>query len=70
MNSDVDFVTDQQRIRPEKSEVFRLWCDNALIKNLTNFQPRVDLREGLQKTIDWLTEPEHLKTYQAEIYNV
>ena len=70
MNSDVDFVTDQQRIRPEKSEVFRLRCDNALIKNLTNFQPRVDLREGLQKTIDWITEPGHLNNYQAEIYNV
>jgi nucleoside-diphosphate-sugar epimerase len=70
MNSDVEFVVDEQRIRPEKSEVFRLWCDNSKIQKLTGFKPEVDIREGLQKTIDWITRPDNLKKYKSEIYNV
>ena len=37
MKSDVEFIADEQRYRPGKSEVFRLWCDNTLIENLTGF---------------------------------
>ncbi|MBT7755565.1 MAG: SDR family NAD(P)-dependent oxidoreductase [Candidatus Magasanikbacteria bacterium] len=70
MQSDVEFITDKQRIRPKKSEVFRLWCDNTKIEKLTGFKPQLDIREGLQKTINWITEPEHLKAYKSEIYNV
>jgi len=70
MKSDVKLVTDKERIRPEKSEVFRLCCDNSKIQNLTGFKPQVDIREGLQRTIDWFTQPNHLKHYKAEIYNV
>ncbi len=70
MGSCVEFVTDEQRFRPEKSEVFRLWCDNTKIERLTGFKPEVGIREGLQKTIDWITRPENLKAYKAEIYNV
>ena len=70
MQSDVKFITDQQRIRPEKSEVFRLWCDNTKIEKLTGFKPQVDIKQGLQKTIDWIIEPENLKNYKSEIYNV
>ena len=70
MDSDVKFITDKQRIRPEKSEVFRLWCDNSKIKKLTGFKPEVDIRQGLQKTIDWITQPDNLKKYKSEIYNV
>lgn len=70
MGSDVEFVVDEQRIRPEKSEVFRLWCDNTKIEKLTGFKPQVDIREGLQRTIDWITQPHNLKRYKANIYNV
>tara|TARA_Y100001934_G_scaffold283047_1_gene400198 strand:- start:1556 stop:2536 length:981 start_codon:yes stop_codon:yes gene_type:complete len=70
MNMEVQSSEDEQRIRPPKSEVFRLWCDNSLIEKLTGFKPRVDIREGLQRTIDWITLPDNLKTYKAEIYNV
>jgi len=70
MDSDVEFLTDEQRLRPEKSEVFRLWCDNTLINTLTGFEPQVDIREGLQRTIDWIVKPENLKHYKSEIYNV
>lgn len=70
MESDVEFITDEQRIRPEKSEVFRLWCDNTLIESLTGFQPKVNIREGLERTVKWITEPQNLKAYKTEIYNV
>lgn len=70
MDSDVEFLTDEQRLRPEKSEVFRLWCDNTLIKGLTGLEPQVDIREGLQRTIDWILKPDNLKKYKSEIYNV
>ena len=70
MNSDVKFVMDEQRIRPEKSEVFRLWCDNTKIEKLTGFKPQVGIREGLKRTIEWFIQPSNLKSYKSEIYNV
>ena len=70
MNSDVESILDENRIRPAKSEVFRLLCDNSKINKLTGFTPQVDIREGLQRTIDWFTRPENLKKYKSEIYNV
>ena len=70
MNSDVEFVTDQNRIRPAKSEVTRLWCDNSKINSLTGFEPKYSIEEGLKKTIEWFKNPENLKKYKAHIYNV
>jgi NAD dependent epimerase/dehydratase len=70
MASDVEFVQDAKRIRPEKSEVFRLWCDNGLIRELTGFAPQVDLREGLSRTVAWFTRPENLAKFKASLYNV
>lgn len=70
MNSDVSFISDQQRVRPESSEVNRLWCDNSKIKLLTGFEPKISLKEGLKKTIDWVSKPENLKKYKTDIYNV
>ena len=70
MNSSVEFVFDEQRLRPEKSEVSRLWCDNTKIKTLTGFEPAYSIRDGLQKTIDWFTAGDNLSKYKATIYNV
>ena len=70
MNSDIKFIADKQRIRPENSEVFRLWCDNSKIHKITGFKPEVNISEGLQRTIDWIIQPKNLKKYKAEIYNV
>ncbi len=70
MGSEVQFITEEQRLRPDKSEVFRLWCDNSLINQLTGFEPRFSIREGLQATIDWFTRPENLRKYKTGIYNV
>jgi len=70
MSSDVTFINDQQRNRPEKSEVYRLWCDNKKINELVGYKPKINIQNGLKKTIDWITKPEHLKMYKSEIYNV
>jgi len=70
MASDVVFISEEARIRPEKSEVFRLWCDNAKIEGLTGFKPQITIREGIQHTIDWFTQPDNLKNFKADIYNV
>ena len=70
MNSDVAFLQDKQRYRPQKSEVFRLWCDNSKIEKLTGFKPQININVGLQKTIDWFTRAENLKKYKPNIYNV
>ena len=70
MESDVKFIPDNQRIRPEKSEVFRLWCDNSKIEELTGFKPQFDIKHGLQKTIEWIIDKDNIKNYKSEIYNV
>jgi len=70
MQSDVEFIIDEQRIRPEKSEVFRLWCDNSKIHSLTGFEPKYSIKTGLEKTIEWFRNPKNLEKYKANIYNV
>ena len=70
MSSDVTFVNDQQRNRPKKSEVYRLWCDNKKISKLVGYKPKINIQEGLKKTIDWIIKPENLKMYKSDIYNV
>lgn len=70
MSSDVNLITAEQRLRPKNSEVFRLWCDNSKLEKLTDLKSQVNIREGLQKTIDWITQPDNLKIYKTEIYNV
>ena len=69
MSADIDFETETDRLRPEKSEVFRLWCDNSKAKNLINWQPKYSgkkgLNEGLRKTIEWFTVKEHLHHYKT-----
>lgn len=70
MNSDVEFISDEDRLRPEKSEVFRLWCDNSKIRALTGFEPQHTIEQGLRRTIDWFTISENLAKYKADIYNV
>jgi len=70
MSSDVTFINDQQRNRPKKSEVYRLWCDNNKINKLVGYKPQTNIQDGLKKTIEWITKPENLKMYKSEIYNV
>ncbi len=70
MQSDVLFITDEQRLRPKDSEVFRLLGDNKLIKQLTGWQSDYSLEQGLKETITWFINPENLKKYKTGIYNL
>jgi nucleoside-diphosphate-sugar epimerase len=69
MNSNVEFISDTERLRPAASEVFRLWGDNQKMVQLTGFKPSTDLAEGLKLTIDWFCQPQFLARYKAEQYN-
>ena len=70
MNSNAELQSEAARIRPEKSEVKRLWCDNSKYVKLTGQKPEHDLKSGLQKTVAWFTNPENLKRYKSDIYNI
>lgn len=69
MGAEVDFVVDPARIRPEKSEVMRLQGDSSLLRSLTGWSPKFSLRQGLEQTVKWFTDPSHLSAYKPSIYN-
>ncbi|MEK6759600.1 MAG: NAD-dependent 4,6-dehydratase LegB [Deltaproteobacteria bacterium] len=74
MGTEIEIETDSVRLRPEKSEVERLWADNSKAKRLLNWEPKyggkAGFRRGLKETIDWFTKPENLRSYKADIYNI
>ena len=74
MGADIEVTSDSERLRPKNSEVERLWADNSKIKKLTGWAPKYaeldGLRSGIEKTADWFANPENLKQYKWEIYNV
>jgi NAD dependent epimerase/dehydratase len=70
LKSDITLEEDPERIRPTKSEVQRLLCDNTKIKELTGYTPKHSLVEGLTITAEWFKDPQHLKMYKPTIYNV
>jgi NAD dependent epimerase/dehydratase len=70
MGREVEIEEDAARLRPEKSEVFRLWCDNTRIRELTGYAPEVTLAKGLEATVAWFTCAENLARYKAGIYKV
>jgi nucleoside-diphosphate-sugar epimerase len=68
IDRDVEIVSDETRIRPEKSEVNRLLADNSKAKELLQWEPKVSMDEGLRRTIEWISE--HIDIYKVDIYNV
>ena len=70
INPKAKIISDDTRLRPEKSEVERLLGSAEKIKSLTDWKPIYNLTEGLQQTITWFEETENLKKYKADIYNV
>lgn len=70
INPRAKIVSDDVRLRPEKSEVERLLGSSEKIRSMTNWKPEYTLQEGLKKTIEWFTIAENLKNYKADIYNV
>jgi NAD dependent epimerase/dehydratase len=67
---DAKVISDDVRLRPAKSEVFRLFGSNEKIKSLTNWKQNYSLEEGLKETIEWFRNKENLLQYKADIYNV
>lgn len=70
INPEAKIISDEQRIRPEKSEVNRLFGSNEKLKKLTNWKQKYYLEEGLKETIKWFSDKDNLKQYKAGIYNV
>ncbi len=70
INPKAKIIQDKGRIRPEKSEVFRLYGDNTKILEHTDWKVGHTLEQGLQKTIDWFSDKNNLRQYKAGIYNV
>jgi NAD dependent epimerase/dehydratase len=70
MNADAKIITDSARMRPEGSEVFRLLGDHTKAAQLANYKPSMSLRNGLEKTIQWFTDPANLARYKTDVYNV
>ena len=68
LNPEIEIVPDANRIRPQKSEVMELICDNHKAKTLIGWQPQFSLMDGLEKTIDFVKS--HLNYYKPELYNI
>lgn len=74
MNVNLTIETDEQRLRPGKSEVERLWADNQKAKDLLGWTPeyggKEGFRRGLKETIEWFTNPQNLASYKTDVYNI
>jgi dTDP-glucose 4,6-dehydratase len=74
MDVEVEIETDIARVRPDKSEVERLVADNTKARELTGWQPQFQelegLRRGLVETITWFRQPDNLRNYKADLYNI
>ncbi|MGO7134356.1 NAD-dependent 4,6-dehydratase LegB [Rhizobium leguminosarum] len=74
MNAKIEILTDEARIRPDKSEVERLWADNSKMRGLFDWAPlyggRDGFRRGIEETAAWLARPENLSGYKPDIYNL
>lgn len=66
----VKIAVDNERVRPEKSEVEHLLGNSGKIRELTGWRPEYSLDRGLQETIDWFKKEENRRSYKADIYNV
>ena len=70
LKAEIEIITDENRLRPEQSEVERLWADTKKIKELTAWHPEYTLEEGLKETIKWFSNPQNLRFYKPDIYNI
>ena len=74
MDTAIEIVSDEIRIRPENSEVDRLWASNTKAKEIFGWEPKYSgrdgFKQGLLKTIEWFTKAENLREYKSEDYNV
>jgi NAD dependent epimerase/dehydratase len=70
INPAARIVSEDLRMRPEKSEVERLLGSNEKIRSMTGWQPEYSLKQGIQETIEWFRDKENLRGYKLDIYNV
>jgi NAD dependent epimerase/dehydratase len=74
MGVEIEIITDEQRLRPEKSEVERLWASNDKARKLLSWEPRYNgmngFRRGLAETVNWFRKPSHLMSYRSDMYNL
>ena len=74
MRVEIEILTDEQRLRPEKSEVERLWASNDKARELLGWKPQYGgldgFRRGLAETVNWFGSPPHLAVYKSDIYNL
>jgi len=74
MGAEISVRTDEERVRPEKSEVDRLFADHSKLLELTDWSPpptnTTGLRRGLERTTEWFATPEHLSSYKVGEYTV
>lgn len=74
MQVNLTIETDEQRLRPDKSEVERLWAANQKAKDLLGWAPyyggKDGFRRGLEETIEWFTNPKNLTSYKTDVYNI
>jgi dTDP-glucose 4,6-dehydratase len=74
MGVELEIITDEQRLRPEKSEVERLWAGTEKAKRLMNWTPAYGglegFKRGLAETVEWFRQPVNLAGYKHEIYNI
>ena len=70
MNADVSATSDERRLRPDLSEVNRLFGDNSLLKEITNWKPKYKIDQGLIELINWLKLDNNIKKYKPKNYNI
>ncbi len=70
IDTSAKIVSDEIRLRPSKSEVFRLYGSNEKLRKHTSWEPKYSLKEGLNKTIEWFSVKDNLSFYKSHIYNV
>ncbi len=74
MNTQIEIIADDTRMRPKDSEVERLWADNSKAFQMLNWQPsysgREGFRRGLDETAEWFLQPKNLSSYKSNIYNL
>ncbi|MTI84032.1 MAG: NAD-dependent epimerase/dehydratase family protein [Firmicutes bacterium] len=74
MDANIEVEIEEVRTRPEKSEVNRLWANNTKAKKLLGWEPayggRDGFKRGLAETVAWFTQPENIKKYKADLYNI
>ena len=74
MNTEIKIISDEERLRPENSEVERLWADNTKAAQLFGWQPsyggREGFKRGLGETAKWFIQADNLSKYKADVYNI